>query len=108
MRHRNARERRHSYSGGHAGHNLERYIILHKRLGLLATTPQHKRIAPLESDHRLALHRFVDQDAIYLSLLDCMIPGGLADIYQLGIAACVGQQPVIHQTVIYDNVSLLQ
>jgi hypothetical protein len=37
-----------------------------------------------------------------------MIPGGLTDIYQLGIAACVGQKAVVDQTIVNDDIGPLQ
>src|SRR6185436_7739316 len=59
----------------------------HQRLRLLAATPEHERIAPLQADHGAAGARAFDHQPLDLVLWQLWGSRLLADVDQLGVRA---------------------
>ncbi len=89
-----------------AGHDLERDPGPLERLGLLASTPEHERVAALEPDDRLALQAVVDQHALDLGLSGGLTISSLAGVDQLGIRPGALERLWRDQAIVDDHVGL--
>ena len=88
--------------GGHAGHNLELHTGVMERLGFLASSAEHERVAAFETDDSLAFSRESYQEAV-----EVLLSAGtrlLADVDKLSVGVGVGQQPLVYQPVVRDDV----
>ena len=76
-----------------------------QRLGLLAATTEHVRVAALEADHPAPVAGQLDEQRRDQLLRDGT-PGSLADVDQLGGRGDQRQHPVADQRVVHDDVGL--
>src|SRR4030095_1125132 len=77
--------------------------------GRLFTSPaEYKRISTLEPDYHLAFARFANEKLFDLSLICAVLAGLLADVNQFGALHCMFQQFSPHQSIVENNLRLLQ
>ncbi len=80
VRDRDARCRGHRDGARHTGNHLDGDAVCLAREPLLASTPQHVGVAPLEADDRTTRQRLGDEEVVDALLRDGVLPGCLADV----------------------------
>jgi hypothetical protein len=106
MRHRNAGNLRRSYSGRHAGDDLERNTCVRKGERFFSAPAKDERVTTLEPDHAFALSSRANHQPVDRVLLHAGTAGALADTKTL--RGCeLPQRLSINQRVVEDKVSLL-
>ena len=108
MRHRDARIGRDADRRGHARQHLEGDAACKEYERLLAAAPKDKWIAALEANNRLPLIRFVRQQDIDILLPHRMLAGLLSDIDALCLSGHIGENALVREVVIDDDIRLLQ
>ncbi len=96
--------RRRADGAGDAGHDLERHTGRRQRLGLLAATPEHERVATLEPDDGAPGTPVLDEERVDVGLLDLGPAGRLPDVDALGVGRRELQQRRVHEPVVDDDV----
>ena len=98
----------HPDSRGDAGHDLKGDTSLFQSRSLLASSPKHKGIPPLQTDHLLPFPGFSHQDLVDLLLGNGVMAGPLAHIDIPGMSAAPHEDAVSHQPVVHDHFRLLK
>ena len=104
MRHRNPGIGEASDAGGDAGHDAEGHAGFRQLLRFLAAPPEDERVAAFQPQHPAAFFRQVDQQGGNVALLAGGDAGALAGEDQAGAFFRQGQQPLIDQGVVENEV----
>ena len=94
-------------SGGDAGHHLEGHAFGHQGFDFLAAAAEDEGVAPLETQHPLALLRQAHQQGIDVLLLEGVLVAFLAGVDELGIATHQIQHFGRDQAIVDHHVGLL-
>ena len=94
--------------GGDARDDGDRQAGAAQRLDLLATAPEHERIAGLQAHHGLAGTHAAHQLGVDFGLGPAHPAVALADGDELGVTARARQDGRRHQVVVQDGIGLLQ
>ena len=93
---------------GHARQYLKWNIAFKKHKCFLAPASKDKGITALEPNDNLALVRLVRQQDVDILLPHCMLAGLLSDIDTLCVGGYIGENTLIREVVIDDDIRRLQ
>ena len=93
---------------GHARQYLKWNIAFKKHKCFLAPASKNKGITALEPNNNLALVRLVRQQDVDILLPHCMLAGLLSDIDTLCVGGYIGENTLIREVVIDDDIRRLQ
>ena len=108
MRERDARVGRSGHGRSHAGHDLEFEPRFQKLFGLLGPAPENVRITALQAGHVLAFPDLGHDEIVDLVLGQGVVATLLADIDDLGVGTTQGQEALVRQVIVNDDLAFLQ
>ena len=108
MCYRNAGIGKAANASGYAGNDAQSYAVLDQCLRFFTATAKDKRVAALQAQHALVLACQFDQPQRNIALVWRRFSAPLASIFDLGIRPGPAQKRRIDQSVINDNICLLQ
>ena len=108
MCHGDARIGRYTDRRGHARQHLKRNVAFKKYKCFLPTASENEWVAALEPNDNLALVRLVRQQDIDILLPHCMLVGLFSDIDALCIGGYIGENTLVREMVIDDDIRRLQ
>ena len=91
-----------------ARNDLIRDARAFQRDRLFTTSAEHERISAFEPDYQFAFARFANEKLLDLSLIGAVLTGLLANINQFGAFRRMFQQFGAHQSIVKNNLRLLQ
>ena len=106
VRHGDVRGLRRRDGGRHPGDDLARNPPRHKVLHLLASAPEHERIAALEPHDPVVLQRLAEEQRVYLGLLQRVVAALLADVDEVAAGLRLLEEVFGGKSVVDDRVRL--
>src|ERR671924_786872 len=104
MSHRDPRIGRRGNAGRHSGNYFEAHACIRERLRLLAPSSEHERVATFKPHDAFALASVIDQEPVYLGLIDRGTTGLLADVDQLALRCSVREYGGGDEAIVNDHV----
>ena len=91
---------RHRHRRGYPRHYLVADTCLRQGLGFLTPSPQHKRVAALESHHGFPFPGFIDQQPVYLALGFGVLARSLTHVYFFHTRRRLLKQVLVEQVIV--------